>query len=214
MIQYVEKKPADKDKAPGSGKHMVNVVLEGTSSPPRSPDMDSEIMGLDPGHNQALVVTLDVADNDVKRILVDNGSSTNIVFEHTLNRMKLSHLHMDPCLEDPLHDFRNSMIPIRGLIYLHVMFGTVPQQVSHIMKFYVIGAASLYNMILRRPTITKLRAIPSTIHLKLKFPASTGIGELTGYRDMARRCYGQALVMAEKEPENGKKAMSLPKGQS
>ncbi|XP_074328071.1 uncharacterized protein LOC141665984 [Apium graveolens] len=31
---------------------------------------------------------------------------------------------------------------------------------------------------------------------------------------MAGRCYGQALVMAETEPENRKKIMSLPKGQS
>ena len=80
------------------GKHMVNVIFGGTSSPPRSPNMDSDIMmiqpaedepiyfsnsnyeGLDPEHNQALVVTLDITDNEVKRILVDNGSSANIIF--------------------------------------------------------------------------------------------------------------------------------------
>ncbi|XP_074376729.1 uncharacterized protein LOC141718248 [Apium graveolens] len=31
---------------------------------------------------------------------------------------------------------------------------------------------------------------------------------------MAGKCYGQALVMAEMEPENRKRIMSLPKGQS
>ncbi|XP_074346156.1 uncharacterized protein LOC141684919 [Apium graveolens] len=121
--------------------------------------------GLNPDHNQALVVTLDVADNEVKRILVDNGSSANIVFEHTLNRMELDHLRMDPCLEDPFYGFGNTMIPIRRVIYLPITFGTAPQHVSHVMKFYVISAASSYNIILGRPTITKLRAIPSTIHL-------------------------------------------------
>ncbi|XP_074348997.1 uncharacterized protein LOC141688527 [Apium graveolens] len=174
----------------------------------------SDYKGLDPDHNLALVVTLDVANNEVKRILVDNGSSVNIVFEHTLNMMELGHLRMDPFLEDPLYGFGNTMIPIRGIIYLPIIFGTAPRQVSYMMKFYVISATSSYNMILGRPTITKLRAIPSTIHLKLKFPTPGDVGELKGNREMAGRCYGQALVMAETEPENRKKIMSLPKGQS
>lgn len=42
---------------------------------------------LDPDHNDALVVTLDIAENEVKRILVDNGSSANVILEHTLNKM-------------------------------------------------------------------------------------------------------------------------------
>ncbi|XP_074374533.1 uncharacterized protein LOC141714939 [Apium graveolens] len=175
---------------------------------------NADYEGMDPEHNQALVVTLDIAENEVQRILVDNGSSANIVFEHTLNRMKLGHLRMDSCLEDPLYGFGNNMIPIHGVIYLPMVFGTAPRQVSHVMKFYVISAASSYNMILGRPTITKLWAIPSTIHLKLKFPIPGGIGELKGDRSISGRCYGQALVMAETDPENRKKAMALTKGQS
>ncbi|XP_074327908.1 uncharacterized protein LOC141665823 [Apium graveolens] len=182
MNRYLQRKLNDKDKAPGNGKNVVNIGFGGTTSPIRSPDMDNDVMmiqpfkddsiyfsymdyeGLDPDHNQALMVTLDVADNEVKRILVDNGSFANIVFEHTLKRMKLRRLRMVSCLEDPLYGFGNSMIPIRRVIYLHITFGTAPQQISYIMKLYVISAASSYNMILGRPTITKLRAIPSIIH--------------------------------------------------
>ncbi|XP_074377963.1 uncharacterized protein LOC141719479 [Apium graveolens] len=208
MNQYLQRRSKDKGRAPGSGKNVVNVVFGGRASPPRSPDLDNDVMmihplddepiyfsysdyeGLNPNHNLALVVTLDVMNNEVKRILVDSGSSANIVFEHTLNRMELGHLRMDPCLEDPLYGFGNTMIPIRGVIYLSITFGTAPQQVSLIMKFYVISATSSYNMILGRPTITKLRAIPSIIHLKLKFPTPGGTGELRGDREMAGKCYG------------------------
>ncbi|XP_074356107.1 uncharacterized protein LOC141695791 [Apium graveolens] len=232
MNQYLQRRLNDRDKPSGGGKHMVSMIFGGTSSPPRSPDEDNDVLmiqpaedeciyfsnedyeGLDPEHNQALIVTLDIADNEVQRILVDNGSSSNIVFEHTLNRMKLGHLRMDPCLEDPLYGFGNNMILIRGVIYLPMVFSAAPRQASHIMKFYVISVASSYNMILGRPTITKLRAIPSTIHLKLKFPTPGGIGELKGDRGTSGKCYGQALVMAETNPENRKKAMALPKGQS
>ncbi|XP_074336339.1 uncharacterized protein LOC141673488 [Apium graveolens] len=115
MNQYLQRRLNNKDRAPGSGKNMVNVVFGGTASPPRSPDPENEVMtiqpsedepiyfsysdyeGLNPDHNLALVVTLDIADNEVKRILVDNNSSDNILFERTLNRMKLGHLRMDPC---------------------------------------------------------------------------------------------------------------------
>ncbi|XP_074327075.1 uncharacterized protein LOC141665018 [Apium graveolens] len=215
MNQYLQRRLNDQDRAPESGKNVVNVVFRGTASLPRSPDPDNDVMmiqpfedepihfsyydyeGLNPDHNLALVVTLDVINNEVKRIVVDNGSSANIVFEHTLKRMDLGHLRMDPRLEDPLYGFGNTMIPIWGIIYLPIIFGTAPLQVSHIMKFYVISATSLYNMILGRPTFTKLRVIPSTIHLKLKFPTPGGIGELKGDREMAGRCYGQALVIAE-----------------
>ncbi|XP_074327876.1 uncharacterized protein LOC141665793 [Apium graveolens] len=232
MNQYLQRSLNDKDRAPGSGKNVVNVVFGGTASPPRSPDLDNDMMmiqpledepiyfsysdyeGLNLDHNLALMVTLDVTNNEVKRILVDNGSSANIVFEHTLNMMELGHLRMDPCLEDPFYGFRNTMIPIRGVIYLPITFGTTPQHVSHVMKFYVISATSSYNMILVRPTITKLRAIPSTIHLKLKFLTPGGTGELRGDREMAGKCYGQDLVMAETEPENRKRLMTLSKGQS
>ncbi|XP_074323982.1 uncharacterized protein LOC141660900 [Apium graveolens] len=169
---------------------------------------------LDPEHNQALVITLDIADNEVQRILVDIGSSANIVFEHILNMMKLGNLRMDPCLEDPLYGFGNNMIPIRGVIYLPMVYGTAPRQVSHIIKFYVISATSSYNIILGRPTITRLRAIPSTIHLKLKFPTPGGIEELRVDQGASGKCYGQALMIAETNPENRKKAMTLPKGQS
>ncbi|XP_074323543.1 uncharacterized protein LOC141660456 [Apium graveolens] len=232
MNQYLQRRLDDRDKPSGGGKHVVNMIFGGTSSPPRSPDEGNDVLmiqpaederiyfsnadyeGLDPEHNQALMVTLDIADNEVQRILVDSGSSTNVVFEHTLNRMKLGHLCMDPCLEDPLYGFGNNMIPIRGVICLPMVFGSAPRQVSHIMKFYVINATSSYNMILGRPTITKLRAIPSTIHLKLKFPTPGGIGELRGDRGTSGKCYGHALVMAETNPENRNKAMALPKGQS
>ncbi|XP_074377177.1 uncharacterized protein LOC141718696 [Apium graveolens] len=232
MKQYLQRRLDDRDKPSGGGKHMVNMIFGGTSSPPRGPDVDNDVLmiqpagneriyfsnvdyeNLDPEHNQALVVTLDIIDNEVQRILVDNGSSANIVFEHTLNRMKLGHLRMDPCLEDPLYGFGKNMIPIRGVIYLPMVFGAAPRQVFHVMKFYVISAISSYNMILGRSTITKIWAIPSTIQLKLKFPTPGGIGELRGDRGISGKCYGQALVMAETDPENRKKAMALSKGQS
>lgn len=70
----------------------MHVVLGGSSIPPESTDYGDEVTliqslpeqviffsnvdfkDVDPNHNEALVVSLDIADNKVKKVLVDNGS--------------------------------------------------------------------------------------------------------------------------------------------
>lgn len=199
MGQYIARKTMEKGEGSGAGKkHVVNVVMGGSSSPPPSPDSGDEVMmiqsfpeqvitfsnadfeGVDINHNEALVVSLDVAENEVKRILVDNGSLVNIIFKHTFDRMQLGSVRMNECRDDPLFGFGNNLVPIQGTLYLPVQFGTYPKQITHTVKFYVINTLSSYNMILGCPALTKLRAITSTPHLKFKFPTPSGIGEVKG----------------------------------
>lgn len=79
----------------GGGRNVVNIVFGGAASPPQAEDTlvhiisqaeshnyisstDADYEGLNPNHNEALVVSLLIADNEVKRILVDDGSSVDI----------------------------------------------------------------------------------------------------------------------------------------
>ena len=80
MGQYVARNTANKGEGSGKQKNIVNVVLGGSCSPPPSPNSCQEIMsiqtfpeqvisfsskdfeGVTRGHNQALVVTLDIAE--------------------------------------------------------------------------------------------------------------------------------------------------------
>lgn len=177
MGQYIARNP---EKAEASGKkNIVNVVLGGSSSPPPSPDQGDEVMiiqsfpeqiisfsnrdfeGTNPNHNDALVVTLDIHENEVRRLLVDNGSSVNILFKHDVDRMELGNVRINECNEEPLYDFGNSLVPILGTLYLPVTFGTTPNQVNHMIKFYVINTPSSYNGILGRPALTMIQAITS-----------------------------------------------------
>ena len=43
-------------------------------------------------HNNAIVVSVPVANNLVRRILIDNSSSADIIFKSVLDRMKLTGL--------------------------------------------------------------------------------------------------------------------------
>ncbi|KAL5562739.1 hypothetical protein UlMin_032486 [Ulmus minor] len=57
---------------------------------------ESEARGLWHPHTDAIVVTLRIAGRKVFRILVDNGSSADILFKSTFNRMNLVGVKIEP----------------------------------------------------------------------------------------------------------------------
>lgn len=149
------------EPAPVGGKAVINMVIGGSSSPPPGPTSnhvlslehgaadcnlitfsDADYEGINPDHNQALVITLDIANHDVRKTLVDNGSSVDVLFAHTLNRMQLGSSRPEPSAEQPLYGFGHKAVPIQGIIHLPVLFGTEPKQVRHMVKFYVINIPS------------------------------------------------------------------------
>ncbi|KAL8133706.1 hypothetical protein AgCh_008952 [Apium graveolens] len=232
LNQYISREKNQREERQRKGKNVVNVVLGGSHSPPRSPDSGDEVFsiqsypemmisfsskdyeGVNPNHNEALVITLDIFDNEVRRMLIDNGSSVNILFKHTVDRMKLGSVRLNECREDPLYGFGNNLVPIQGTLYLPVMFGSAPNQVTHVIKFYVINTPSSYNGIIGRSALTRIQAITSISHLKIKFPTPTRVGEIKGDYEVAERCYSQALVMAETHQDNKRKAVVLRKQQN
>ncbi|KAL8125255.1 hypothetical protein AgCh_012802 [Apium graveolens] len=222
----------NRGEAQKRGKNVVNVVIGRSYSPPQSPHFGEEVLsiqslqdlvisfsskdyeGVNPHHNAALVVTLDIFDNEVRRILIDNGSLVNILFKHTVDRMQLGSVRSNKCRDDPLYGFGHNIVPIQGTLYLPVIFGTAPNQVTHVIKFYVINAPSSYNEIIDRSALTMMQAITSISHLKIKFPTPTGVGEIKGDYGVAEICYTQGLVMAETHQDNKRKATVLRKQQS
>ena len=96
-------------------------------------------------HNEALVVTLRVNDYDVKRILLDQGSSCEIMYYATFKQLKLEDKNLAPAVS-PLIGF-NSMPewPV-GKIILPVRAGSVTKQV----ELWVLKVPSTYNIILGR----------------------------------------------------------------
>ncbi|XP_074378187.1 uncharacterized protein LOC141719690 [Apium graveolens] len=196
MNKYLVRYSNNMGEAQKRGKNVVNVVLGGSHSPPRSPDFGEEVLsiqslpdlvisftskdyeGVNPNHSAALVVTLDIFDIEVRRMLIDNGSSVNILFKHTLDQMQLGSVRSNECRKDPLYGFRHNLVPIQGTLYLPVFFRTAPNQVTHVIKFYVINAPSSYNEIIGRSALTMMQAITSISHLKIKFPTPTGVGEI------------------------------------
>ncbi|XP_073278732.1 uncharacterized protein [Primulina huaijiensis] len=154
-----------------------------------------DLRGVVAPHNDALVVTATVANYDVARIFIDNGSSVNILFKSTLDQMKVEGFEFEP-ISTPLYGFAEHAIPPLGQIVLPLSLGHEPRRVTKMTTFTVVDTPSAYNGILGRPALKDFRAVASTYHQKLKFPVGKEVGVLCGDQRVARRCY-EGIVKEE-----------------
>ncbi|KAK3034435.1 hypothetical protein RJ639_034672 [Escallonia herrerae] len=139
-------------------------------------------------HDDPLVVTLRVGNFDVKRILVDNGSSAEVLFYEAFQRMNIPSDRLRK-IDTPLYGFSNHPVVCEGIIALPMTVGAPPNQAKLMLDFVVVRVPSAYNAILGRTTLNQLRAVVSTYHMKMKFPTENGVGEVKGDQAVARQCY-------------------------
>ncbi|KAG7588731.1 Ribonuclease H-like superfamily [Arabidopsis suecica] len=114
---------------------------------------EEETRHLERPHDDALVITLDVANFEVSRILVDTGSSVDLIFLGTLERMGISRADIvGP--PSPLVAFTSESAMSLGTIKLPVL----AKNVSKIVDFVVFDKPAAYNIILGTPWIYQMKA--------------------------------------------------------
>ena len=69
-----------------------------------------------------MVIKANIAGWEINRVLIDFGSSVDIIFVHAFNQMKLSRSQWQP-LDSPLIGFGGKRIDALGKISLPVSFG-------------------------------------------------------------------------------------------
>ena len=117
---------------------------------------------------------MQLANQRVRRVLIDNWSSVNLLFRSTLEKMGLSVTELK-ATSVMLYEFSGEGSVAIGTIELVITLGEGPRTVSKLLEFVVIDCPAVYNAILGRPTLIAFEAITSIRHLALKFPSSTGI---------------------------------------
>ncbi|GJT28323.1 hypothetical protein Tco_0908598 [Tanacetum coccineum] len=123
----------------------------------------------------------------VRRIHVDGGSSSEVMYEHcfrnlsyrTRSRLKESRV--------PLVGFSGEVSYPLGVIDLEVTIGECRKTRTIIMEFAVVKSPSLYNALLGRTGMRSLGAVASTIHSMIKFPTSNGIATIATTREISKR---------------------------
>ncbi|XP_019231102.1 PREDICTED: uncharacterized protein LOC109211955 [Nicotiana attenuata] len=134
-------------------------------------------------HNDALVISFLINSFQIKCVLVDLGSSANIIRAKIIERLRL--LEQIVPATRVLNGFNMARKTKKGEIILPVtVAGTTLDA-----KFYVIKGDMRYNDLFGRPWIHCMRAVPSTLHQVIKFPRKDGIKTVCGGQHAAREIF-------------------------
>nr|XP_009761728.1 PREDICTED: uncharacterized protein LOC104213870 [Nicotiana sylvestris] len=143
----------------------------------------SDIHDLTFPHFDAIVITLQISDTDVKRIIVDNGSGACIIHSRIFTQMRLEDEIVPRCIT--LTGFNNAVKRTSGEITLPVLAGGVTLETT----FYVMNQDTTYNAIIGRPWIHAMRSILSSLYQVIKFPTPWGIFSIHGEQHTAKEFY-------------------------
>ncbi|KAG5560466.1 hypothetical protein RHGRI_003698 [Rhododendron griersonianum] len=130
---------------------------------------EQDLEGLSLPHNDALVLSLPFQRKLVRRVLVDQGSSAEILFYSAFKALGLSKEQLTP-VEAPLIGFTGIPVYPLGKIVLPVYAGSVKLD----MEFIVVSSPSPYNAILGRNWLHGMRAVASTLHQCVRFIGESG----------------------------------------
>ena len=97
-------------------------------------------------HDDALVITLQIGGYDVKRVMVDQDSATEIMYPDLYKGLNLKAEDLMP-YSSPLVSFEGKIVILKGQVRLLVQTGSEVVEVD----FIVVDTYSLYTAIVARP---------------------------------------------------------------
>jgi len=131
------------------------------------------------GHNKALHISVKCMNHFISRVLIDNGSSLNVMPKTTLNKLPSDGIHLRPNTM-VVRAFDGSKREVVGEIELPVQVGPCTFQVV----FQVMDISPAYSCLLGRPWIHTAGVVPSTLHQKLKFIVDDKLIIVSGEEDL------------------------------
>ena len=155
-------------------------------------------------YEDALVITLRIGGYDVKKVMVDQGSATEIMYPDLYKGLNLKSENLTP-YSSLLVSFEGKVVIPKGQIRLLVQTG--PEVVE--VDFIVVDAYSPYTTIVARPWLHTLETVSSTLHQKVKYPSKGQVKERLGDQFMARQCLVTAIQHkpeAESSAHEGKES--------
>ena len=183
-------------------KVIQNVQISGRSPKTRGIDeptisfTDEEAERIHHPYDNAIVITLLIADYTTRRVLVDNGSLVDTLYYPAFQQMRLGRDLLRPTCS-PLIGFGGMKVQPVGTVTLPVVVGSYPQQITKSVNFLVVDCSSSYNAIIGRPTLNSWKAVTPTFHLLVKFLTEYEIGQAHGDQLAVRECYLAVMALDE-----------------
>jgi hypothetical protein len=122
-----------------------------------------------------LVVDPIIGNVRLTKVLMDGGSSLNIIYAETLGLLRVD-LSLVRAGAAPFHGIiPGKRVQPLGQLDLPVCFGTPSNFRRETLTFVVVGFRGTYHAVLGRPCYVKFMAVPNYTHLKLKMPGPNGV---------------------------------------
>lgn len=139
---------------------------------------------------EALVIATDIGRFEVRGVLVDNGSSADVLYYEAFKKMGFDEAKLI-LMDALLVGFNGGSVYLWGAVALSFQLA-----VDCMTTLLIVDVSSAYNAIMGRPTLNVLWAIPSTYHQMVKFPTVKGTSTVHGSHQLAKRCHLAALKQA------------------
>ncbi|XP_072058072.1 uncharacterized protein [Arachis hypogaea] len=181
----------------------LKVLAIRNQAPPTTPNQAINFLPEDcqkgtSAEDAPFIISARIGTGLVRRILVDTGADSNILFRGAFDKLGLrnenlqTHRNGDTGLED------NFLKP-DGSITLPLTIGTGDQRKTIMSEFVVLKDSTAYNVILGRKTINDFSAIIFTKYLIMKFIVDDGsIATIHGDREVTAECDNTSLALRKK----------------
>ncbi|XP_015959189.1 uncharacterized protein LOC107483087 [Arachis duranensis] len=146
-----------------------------------------------PNLDDPVVISIQTREMLVRKVLLDPGSNTDVLFYSTFKKMKLCEKAMQPSSGE-LVEFFGERVPILGHKWLKTTMEESPLSRTIDIQYLIVDCYSPYNMIMGMPTLNAFRIVVSTLHLYVKFPMQENrIATVHADHQEARQCYNASL---------------------
>ncbi|XP_014522255.1 uncharacterized protein LOC106778781 [Vigna radiata var. radiata] len=173
--------------------HSVNKVGIARRTMPTITFSDEDFHAPNPDQDDPMVITTIIARYSVGNVLIDQGSSANILYWKTFQQMDIPDESIMPFNEQIL-GFARKRVDTRGYVDLKVCLGAEVGAKELRVRFLLVEAETSYNVLLGRPCLNAFGAIVSTPHLTMKYLADDGtIWTVRADQRVARECYVAGL---------------------
>jgi hypothetical protein len=144
-----------------------------------------------------LVVHPVIRNTRFSKVLMDRGSSLNILYAHTLRLLGIGLDQLRPSTTSFHGVAPGKRVQPFGQIDLPVWFGTPDNYRKKMLTFEVVGFRGAYHAILGRPCYAKFMVVPNYTYLKMKMPGPNGVITVGSSIEHAFDCDVECVEHAE-----------------
>jgi hypothetical protein len=122
-----------------------------------------------------LIVDPIIANTRLTKVLIDGGSSLNIIYAQTLDLLGITRTHLQPSIGGFHGVVPGKRAEPVGRVDQPVCFGTPANFRKETLTFEVVGFHGTYHAILGCPCYARFMVVPNYTYLKLKMLGPNGV---------------------------------------